>query len=502
MSSIYLPSLATGAGHPTPADLSGSVIPDPAKAEGFVAYVLSTDSFYKLSLTSGATVSADALVTSLGGNSRWLRLNLEADVSFASSWHVPAWFIAPVTGSDNNDGLSALTPLKTYAELVRRWGTQSPALYQDTVITFLESQPDLSDPVSLNAQVVSPTGTLTLQGGLVSQAGGTGTFSNVIAKNQATGQRWTVTADGKPADYWTAFIGMLVYDITTDSYFWVEEDLGGATAVVSEPLGPALTNIVSLSAELGSAIPSQLTIGINDHYEIFAPIKVNLVTLDGFAASGNACNVKQVWVTGDSFTALNLSSLSYFAECRIDSFITTAVLQNYTNCYMFGAIFAGSFVTGGIITFEVSVIQGAENLFDADVLVMAPALAIEGTLVVGAAYFENTLDVPNISNIGTADGSLTISTGTFYGINALWGPCDVNVRPGGDFRYNGTAVSGMLFTGGLTLDSLGTASAFDQATSTWLGPFAVTPANLDAGHPGGFGNCAYGQYGSKIRSIL
>jgi hypothetical protein len=85
----------------------------------------------------------------------------------------PAFFVDPsnVTGkaSDNNTGLTADVPLLTFSKIVEQWGTNSPALAQDTTITFLSSQPNLGadDPIDISPKLVGDGTSLFLIGTLV-----------------------------------------------------------------------------------------------------------------------------------------------------------------------------------------------------------------------------------------------------------------------------------------------------------------------------------------------
>lgn len=81
MSVVYQPSLALGGGpYATEDELSGALISNPEPTNGFLVYVTETDAYYKLSLTSGAPLSPTALKTTLGGNTRWLKMNLSGVV--------------------------------------------------------------------------------------------------------------------------------------------------------------------------------------------------------------------------------------------------------------------------------------------------------------------------------------------------------------------------------------------------------------------------------------
>jgi hypothetical protein len=162
----------------------------------------------------------------------------------------------------------------------------------------------------------------------------------------------------------------------------------------------------------------------------------------------------------------------------------------------------GAAVAGGIIAFEFVVTSSPPVTIDGDCLVDAAAFAIEGTTIVGAAYFANQIEVPKLGSVGGAIGNLYVTDGAFYGVAALWGPANITARVGGDVGYNGNAVSALLNTGGLTIDASGVASSYNLTTGLWTPGIAISQANLDlAVAGGGFGGVAYGIKGTKIRQI-
>lgn len=413
-----------------------------------------------------------------------------------ASWNVGAWFIDPVGGNNNNDGLTDLTPIKTWLELVRRWGTIAPLLAQDTTVTFLNDQPDLSDPVAVIGQQGQGSGSLLIKGSLTALPGGSGTFSEVDARNRATGAKWTVQDLSKPANFWAAFVGCLVHDTTANAFFWVEEDIGGSSARVSEPLTSSVDN----------PVPDYVAIVATDNYVILKPTKVNVVRFGINTNSGNASELRQLWIFGSGQSLSVDTSESLLTECRVDSF-TNFEFGNLANCYAFGLEMAGGFIAGGVITTILAVVGVAEVVIDGDCIVNASGgtLGIEGTLVVGAAFFAaGGTDVPSVNNAGASNGQLYVSDGALYGTAAFWGPASLAVHVGGDLGYTGLATPALLNTGGITLDGVGTASSYDLVTGIWTPGIAVTKAKLDAavaGAGGGFGQVAYGVRGTKIRQI-
>jgi hypothetical protein len=422
-------------------------------------------------------------------------LNQEAAESIGdgamASWKEPAWFIDPAAGNDLNSGTVIGSPLQTYAELVKRWGTISPVLFQDTTVTFLSDQPGLTDPVAVSATCVEG-GVLSIVGQLVAQGGGAGNFSAVTVENRAGDVRWTVTDGAKPANFWTAFVGMLVHDTTTNSWFWVDADLGASTARVSAPMA---------SATGGNAQPALQAVAAADGYQVFAPTKVNLVENNSQAASGSTCVVQHLWCTSQAFGVLLAPSFLNFVECRVDGFLSGGdSAPTFSNCFLGGGIETSGFIFGGIVNTELSTLSS--TVLDGDVLVNAANVQLSDSVTIGAARFQNDVEVPNLVTAQTNASNTTVSNNAPYGIAALWGSAGLHVHVHGDLGYTGTAVGSLFMTGTLTLDGAATASSYNLGTGIWTPAIVLSPTNLDtAVGAGGFGGVAYGNFGSKIRQL-
>lgn len=85
------------------------------------------------------------------------------------------WYIDPINGSDQNDGSSSSSALKTFKALTQRWGTKSPTLKQDVLVFIMGDQVDFLDPVDF--QPINNGGNLFLIG---SNGGAPGTLKALI----------------------------------------------------------------------------------------------------------------------------------------------------------------------------------------------------------------------------------------------------------------------------------------------------------------------------------
>ncbi|MGH8748813.1 MAG: hypothetical protein ACREU5_06875 [Burkholderiales bacterium] len=156
------------------------------------------------------------------------------------------WFVDPqnVThlADNDNDGETAETPLLTWREIIRRWGTRAPQLQVAPVFTAL-SDSDASDDFSVDLTFTASAGsepTPTFNGTLF--AIGSATIGTFTPRDRGTspgsGTPNKITAQGESGAFWTPFAAAqaLVHDVTADAWFRVDADLGSATAVISEPV--------------------------------------------------------------------------------------------------------------------------------------------------------------------------------------------------------------------------------------------------------------------------
>lgn len=193
---------------------------------------------------SSSTLAADgfAVVAPAVGSGRWIRRGLGAE-----KWRAQSnWRIDAVAGDDEADGNA--TPLKTQAELFRRWGpsphlnppaveysTGSPGrFYFPTIITLLTSLPQ-SDPHAMPDGIrLNNNGRLIFKGTVTTAR--TGTLSSVVALNRSTNQAVSVTDTALTS--WSADICQRIRvtaGANAGSTGWVAKDLGSKAARISPP---------------------------------------------------------------------------------------------------------------------------------------------------------------------------------------------------------------------------------------------------------------------------
>ncbi len=159
------------------------------------------------------------------GAGRWIRNCYTNNVWVLQT----TWYIDPINGDDENDGLTSGTAIKTHREYERRTGTESPSPTADTNIYILNPFP--YDPL-IHFQRRVPTGLVVTRimyhgSQTVSH---TGTFSSVTARSASTNVQCTV-ADG--TFNWTPYVGKMIRVPARNAYAFIIKNLGAGSARLS-----------------------------------------------------------------------------------------------------------------------------------------------------------------------------------------------------------------------------------------------------------------------------
>lgn len=195
--------------------------------------------------------------------------------------------IDPVSGNDGNDGKTIGSPVKSYnGGVVKRWGTTSPMLAQDTTLTWLTSQPSGgADPVVFTPTMAAqPGGTgavAIIQGALGSaQLAHAGTLGAVTSKSRSAGTLLSTAIASFPG----ATVGMLVKNTALGklSFAWVYA-VSATTITLSQPIAP-----VALPQPEIPLITEVDTWAITDTVEWYVPVNVNLVKVEPTVAALDA----------------------------------------------------------------------------------------------------------------------------------------------------------------------------------------------------------------------
>jgi len=222
-------------------------VDDTPMEDGDLGFLKSNNAYY--SLAKESTVAADGIDVLLTnsarlsntGPGRWIRM---FELVFPPFLTVSDVFVNATTGNDQNNGLTANTALKTFAEFRKRIGTfniLNPVGGRLTVhiLTDLPS----TDPIGFEI-LLAPGATFLVQGVdkiLLANV----TANTIVNKDRATNTPWEITVNAFAANGWTPYVGKALDFLDSPvphTKAYVVKDLGAKTAhisefVVTEPFG-------------------------------------------------------------------------------------------------------------------------------------------------------------------------------------------------------------------------------------------------------------------------
>jgi hypothetical protein len=417
---------------------------------------------------------------------------------------VTNWYIDPQAGNDSNDGKTTLTPIRTWSELINRWGTSSPIFNTPVTVTFLSDQLSFADPVYLNPRF-GTNGSLTVLGTLQHQMDGN--LSSVVSKNKsATGAypsgllqaNLTTAADG-----YTGYL--LVNNTRSGALCWIDSISSGA-AVLTNPF-------VSNTPTFNTA-PNQVdTFANGDSFSIYQPTKIYV---SGFVPGIGVGNIvfAHVWFMDPVSVGTTQVSMPYSSSCfesRTDIFMifdivtTVGIGGNLINSWANGGVYItsnGSMVGGGSNAAVSNANTFINSFVDGDAIIHGNT-GFNAICQIGSAYLDNSnVSVQDNVTFISGDLILDVDQGTNYQFG-LYGQYTLGFSDAiGKLTYlNATADQWFLGTPTLNMDGVAFANAYDRSVS----PGVLYPArqlivsNLDLPiSQGGFGGLAEGDSGSVI----
>ncbi len=234
---------------------------------GFVAFVETLKGYFSLDKTSAQTADNISITTTNSGTGRWYRLNVKTGY-----WNKQSnWYINSVSGNDENDGYTSLTPIKTWSEYTRRVGI-NPEISNRVDIYILEDMPS-TDPVILRPQIVL-NGILYIHG--TKTQVGAGVITGIITRNTATNTPLQITDTSM---VWTSHVERFV-EITGSSTpshigcgLWIDKDLGSNTARATTSISfndPAASTTVLLS---------EISPSVGDTYSVYTLSKIAILDI-------------------------------------------------------------------------------------------------------------------------------------------------------------------------------------------------------------------------------
>jgi hypothetical protein len=343
-----------------------------------------------------------------------------------------ALFVDPsnVSGvaSDSNNGLTALTPIKTIAKLNSVFFLADVPAAGATVTVMSDAT---GADVPLDLSLTSLHGSLTFQGTPQVQLAGH-TFSSVTAINPATQQREVI--QGSAALNFTAFVGMLVQDLTGGNAgvsSWIAGVQESATAPnMSRPITTAFlagvfTNGDSFQIQRGSNLtligsPPLVTNGAGVTFQdfTFSTTSIGMQMMGNTVfTSFNRCKFLGIFIPGGVYQHCWLDA---GIQCPLFLTVLAGVYQSTFSDQSLGLTLGGDVYVGG---FGV-VASPPQHSY----------VGITGGIPGSGAQFQDTTNPNGAWVVATADpvggpGIPAIVQGLAWG-NGNTGP-GISIAPGG-----------------------------------------------------------------------
>jgi hypothetical protein len=399
----------------------------------------------------------------------------------------PAWFVDPQNASGNasngNTGATALTPLLTKAELLRRIGAQNGPIQVPMSVDFLNEE---LPGQGVNDEILIDTSLFSLVWTMPTTVIASGTLTAATAKNRAAGVAGRQTVSGPNIN---TNVGLIFEDMTLSARSFIRQSLAGTTAVICslvQNVDPTPLNPFAGFANV------QVDPVAGNTYRVLRPGRLNMA----FAQAFNSFNGALVFVNTDFHGASATEQFvgtCYTAFCSFANFYIARVAEGASpaasNC---AALIAGlgigeyptniPFYEGGGIGNLVNGFVGGAFFFDGDVLLAGGNGLQDGTSF-SLACLENFFVVGFRSNGGA---NCYVPSGD-YGPPILWGDrLFVYSESKVFWQWDRTATQTFLVA--LHIEANGPINAGDKAfaidvatgnKATAPSLRLITPANLD-----------------------
>lgn len=492
-----------------------------ALQSGTQYYVQTLQTFFTLNATDTLTPDAITIIAaSAGGN--WLR-----NITFISEdWLVvPAWYIDPTNGNDENNGQAQTTtgsfigPLKSRAELSRRWGlgnilnpTIDIATGKKICRVFMLGN-DTTIP-SFNINLIDTNTYLIWTGVLAKTTLYTGTIGAAAVAVPSTNSAPTVT-DASIVS-WTTYLGQrcrITSGPRTNVMWWVAKDLGSNQARVStmglpgaQVGNPAVTSPVSFVETVAVAgdnyviesfptfnVGNMIVNQVNNANLQFLDLALRTGTIDGtfttshFVTSG--CNLVPV--------SAFFKQTGNYQACAVGAF-NCAVNNAIQGQYLQATLTSGVTITcfnPSLWLVNGAIFQNSQIVGTGVKIVSAQFYDLAGITVPCVVVGQST-GRPN-------NGWMAMSPSSPFADSfpqSLWGQgnagCGVFVTGGSQFISLGanlfTNVTIAATTAQFILDTGTTSRAWNETTGLYTAAITNTWANINATIAGGgFGGSAH-----------
>lgn len=404
-------------------------------------------------------------------------------------WLVPNWYVAPITGSNSNDGATPATAVQTImGGIVARWGTSSPILTQTTTIHLLEPETLSQEDVVLSPIIVE------------------GANFAIIGSNVTLGSS-TILAIITPLDpivgtnlifTLTSVVlgiapGNLIFNTTRGSYAIIDAiSLGVITA--TQPFDQVGLTNVSASPSLTS--DNGWTAGDTLQFQISPLINLKVMNPQGgdsTAVFGESpvCWLENLFIPSlggigfSEFTPFPQACSFVMSNCRLDVFVILDaqliyVVGQFQNTWLNGGSYLGPFAVimgGASNTSGVNYYGFFGGNADGNAILHGSALPCP-IVSPGASFgLVQIVGSPLFINKGA---TLELFSLTF--IPRLWGSAALHVNQDNAAIVNagiGPYYSWVQCLGLSNLFLNGFNTGYGFSAGAFTGPFAITPANLD-----------------------
>lgn len=431
---------------------------------------------------------------------------------YQASWAQAAWYIDPANSStcasDTNKTCSIATcgtsgdgPCVTYAQVAARWGTYAPRIRQATVVTFLSSQPDNTDPVIWKPYVEN--GGYTEIAAALPTAAQTGTLASVVAKNRATPQLLNATIGAGGA------AGQLIVNTTHPSRAFLYTNSSGNAWNMTQPIAPLTIPFNPFPA--GTEVDTWAN---GDAFSVYTLLSVDVVDYEPTWVAGVTS------VAGDSgfIYQVSVPAIGQSPQLNLNANIVVldSVLNPTTTVTSQDVGIQGFFAINVYDPFALycsgpaSINSNVQSFFmirgGFQIILVAPAISMSRDVIFGIGTYGVSMGVGNalLSNFYIS----ATNTWDAYGITQVtapvWGPGTLNAVGQGRIKYptgSGAAAANLLTTG-LQINQGTTACSHSNATPDVVScGITLSAANLDAAQgASGFGGLAYVPGGGSITS--
>lgn len=479
------------------------------------------DEFY-LDINSSLTVDhITVLSTPAAGTTRLIRKNIAHPF-----WRAQVnWFVDSVAGNDEANGLLVGTPIKTLAELSRRWGLRSVIKVAGNLCTItIAGNPGVADPLTTNV-VCGPDMNIVFAGTpVVARSGTIDTFTAIVP---TVGSESIAKITDLALPTWASDKNKR-FKITASGTGSRVGAIAWSTGLASAGVGGCnnFTKPVNFSQ-------TTVTPGNGDTYDVETLPRVCVGAFD-CQASGNSTSFAFNVITfknldlGDDTTFIPMQPrfspgvVANYLGCRVRVPLNQALGDYYAlNCdFNYGvnvkgclARVLGCLFQGGS-SFSSSIVQdGAQAIFDQESIWVGGGGLLcygNGAIVIGSAGFFNTVtSVGGLNSLGDAislgksnqnfdkpagGGLLSVCPPIGGSVSRIYGTGNA----GAGIRLN--AASRMTVDASTLLSVTGTGGDFRCGTGTTLGILSVDPAtnattlsidqtwaNYVAARPTGFG---------------